>query len=62
MGVHAGNTMAFQELMIAPTGADCFAEGIRLAMDVYSALKAIIADCFGAPGKRTECVSWKKLD
>lgn len=60
-GVHSGNTMAFQELMIAPTGAESFAEGIRLAVDVYSALKTIIADRFGAPGERTECTYRNKL-
>lgn len=60
-GVHSGNTMAFQELMIAPTGAESFAEGIRLAVDVYSALKTIIADRFGAPGERTEWTYRNKL-
>lgn len=48
--------MAFQELMIAPTEAKSFAEGIRLAVEVYSALKAIIADRFGAPGETTKYI------
>lgn len=54
-GVHAGNTMPFQELMIAPTEAKSFAEGIRLGVEVYQALKAIITDRFGAVGEPTNC-------
>lgn len=43
--------MAFQELMIAPTAARSFSEGLRLAAEVYHALKAIIAERFGALGE-----------
>lgn len=60
-GVHSGITMAFQELMIVPIGAESFAEGIRLAVDVYFGLKSIIADRFGAPGERTECTYRNQL-
>ncbi|KAF5013163.1 hypothetical protein FDECE_827 [Fusarium decemcellulare] len=48
-GVHSGNTMAFQEIMIAPTGASSFEEGIRMAAEVYHTLKWVIAEKFGAP-------------
>ncbi|KAK3990680.1 enolase [Cladorrhinum sp. PSN332] len=48
-GVHSGNTMAFQEIMIAPVGAGSFEEGIRMATEVYHKLKAVIGDRFGAP-------------
>ncbi|KAM6532485.1 hypothetical protein FSOLCH5_001908 [Fusarium solani] len=48
-GVHSGNTMAFQEIMIAPTGAQSFEEAIRMASEVYHTLKSVITDKFGAP-------------
>jgi enolase len=51
-GVHSGNTMAFQEIMIAPTGAQSFEEAIRMASEVYHTLKSVITDKFGAPGER----------
>ncbi|KAM0425674.1 hypothetical protein ACHAPT_009206 [Fusarium lateritium] len=41
-GVHSGNTMAFQEIMMAPTGAESFEEAIRMASEVYHALKGVI--------------------
>lgn len=50
-GVHSGNTMAFQEIMIAPTGAESFEEAIWMASEVYHTLKIVIADRFGAPGE-----------
>ena len=50
-GVHSGNTMAFQEIMLAPTGATSFEEGIRMAAETYHALKTVITEKFGAPGK-----------
>lgn len=48
--------MAFQELMIAPTEAKSFSEAIRLAAEVYHALKDIIATRFGSPGKAAKCI------
>lgn len=51
-GVHSGNTMAFQEIMLAPVDASSFEEGIRMACEVYQHLKKVISDKFGAPGKR----------
>lgn len=47
-GKHSGNGMAFQEFMIAPTGAKTIEEGIRMASETYHALKGIIDDKFGA--------------
>ncbi|KIW93767.1 phosphopyruvate hydratase [Cladophialophora bantiana CBS 173.52] len=46
-GVHSGNPMAFQEFMIAPTGAPSFAQGIQWAAEVYQELKSIITKTFG---------------
>ncbi|KAK4934136.1 hypothetical protein LTR10_024460 [Elasticomyces elasticus] len=46
-GVHSGNTMTFQEFMIAPTGAASIAQGIQWASEVYQALKSIIIKEFG---------------
>jgi len=49
-GVHSGNTMAFQEIMMAPTGASSFHEAMQMGSEVYQTLKKIIADKFGSPG------------
>jgi len=46
-GVHSGNTMAFQEFMIAPTGAASITQGIQWAAEVYQDLKSIITKRFG---------------
>ncbi|KAK3695643.1 putative enolase [Podospora appendiculata] len=48
-GRHSGNTMAFQEIMVAPTGAQTFEEGVRMGSEIYHALKEIVAENFGAP-------------
>ncbi|KAK4166279.1 enolase [Cladorrhinum sp. PSN259] len=48
-GVHSGNTMAFQEIMIAPVGAGSIEEGIRMGAEVYHKLKVVISERFGAP-------------
>lgn len=50
-GVHSGNTMAFQEIMIAPVGATSFEEAMRMGSEVYQALKKILVEKFGSPGK-----------
>lgn len=47
-GRHSGNGMAFQEFMIAPTGAKTIEEGIQMASETYFVLKQIISDKFGA--------------
>ncbi|OAG44459.1 phosphopyruvate hydratase [Fonsecaea monophora] len=46
-GVHSGNTMAFQEFMIAPTGATSITQGIQWASEVYQTLRSIIIEKFG---------------
>lgn len=39
-GVHAPNSLDFQEFMIAPIGLPSFAEALRAGAEVYAALKA----------------------
>lgn len=46
-GVHSGNTMAFQEFMIAPVGAHSMAEALQMGAEVYAELKTVIVDRFG---------------
>jgi enolase len=42
-GAHAGfESTDFQEFMIAPLGADTFAEGLRWGVETYHALKAVL--------------------
>lgn len=41
-GKFADNTMDIQELMIAPTGADCFTRGIDMCCEIYHELKNIL--------------------
>jgi enolase len=49
-GKHSGNTMAFQEFMIAPVGADSMAQAVQMGSEVYQALKGVITSKFGAAG------------
>ena len=49
-GVHSGNTIAFQECMIAPVGASSFADAVRIGAEVYSHLKDVITEKFGKSG------------
>jgi len=46
-GVHSGNTMAFQEFMIAPVGATSMAEAVQIGAEVYQELKEVITRKFG---------------
>ncbi|MFI5266336.1 MAG: phosphopyruvate hydratase [Chloroflexota bacterium] len=39
-GVHADNNVDFQEFMVAPVGAETFAEALRMGSEVFHALKA----------------------
>ncbi len=39
-GVHADNGADFQEFMVAPIGAPSFAEGLRMVVEIYHALKS----------------------
>jgi enolase len=43
-GVHADNTIDFQEFMIMPVGAESFAEGLRMGVEVYQTLKKALQD------------------
>lgn len=47
-GVHSGNTMAFQEIMLAPVGAQSVAEAVRMGSEVYQQLKKVITRKFGS--------------
>ncbi|KAI0428743.1 Enolase, C-terminal TIM barrel domain-containing protein [Xylaria sp. FL1042] len=46
-GVHSGNSMAFQEFMIAPVGAANMKEAVRMGAETYHQLKAVIERKFG---------------
>lgn len=43
-GVHAKNTIDFQEFMIVPHSAKTFSESLRWAAETYQTLKTILAD------------------
>jgi enolase len=41
-GAHADNKVDFQEFMVVPAGAPTFAEGLRMGVEVFHALKATL--------------------
>jgi enolase 1/2/3 len=41
-GVHADNSVDFQEFMIMPVGATMFAEALRMGVEVFQKLKAVL--------------------
>ena len=43
-GAHADSGVDVQEFMIAPIGAESFAEALRMGAEVYHALKAVLKD------------------
>jgi enolase len=43
-GVHADNPIDFQEFMIMPVGAESFAEGLRMGVEVFQTLKKALHD------------------
>ena len=43
-GVHAPNSLDFQEFMIAPLGAPTLADAVRAGAEVYAALRGLLAD------------------
>ena len=47
-GVHADNPIDFQEFMVMPVGAESFAEGLRMGVEVFRTLKG------GAEGRRAQ--------
>ncbi len=48
-GAHASNNVDIQEFMILPVGASSFSHGLRMATEVFHALKGVL----GAAGKST---------
>ena len=47
-GVHSGNTMACQEIMLTPVGAMSMAEAVQMGAETYQQLKKVTKK-FGAP-------------
>jgi len=43
-GAHADNNVDFQEFMIMPVGATCFAEALRMGAEIFHALKKVLKD------------------
>ncbi|MBS7525922.1 phosphopyruvate hydratase [Fusibacter paucivorans] len=43
-GAHADNTVDIQEFMIVPTGAVSFREGLRMGVEVFHSLKAVLRE------------------
>lgn len=43
-GAHADNSVDIQEFMIVPRGAESFSQAMRMAAEVYSALKKLLHD------------------
>jgi enolase len=41
-GVHAPNRVDFQEYMILPSGASCFAESLRMGAEIFHALRDVL--------------------
>ena len=41
-GAHSSAPIAFQEFMIRPIGADCFAEALRMGSEVFYSLKSLL--------------------
>jgi enolase len=41
-GVHAQNSLDFQEFMVVPLGADRFSDALRVAVEVFHTLKAVL--------------------
>ena len=43
-GAHAANALDVQEFMVVPVGAESFAEGLRLGVEVYHSLKRVLSE------------------
>jgi enolase len=43
-GAHAANSLDLQEFMIVPAGAETFAEGLRIAVEVFHTLKKLFEE------------------
>jgi len=46
-GEHAGNSLAFQEFFVIPTGAETFSESMEIGCETFHALKKVIKGKFG---------------
>ncbi len=46
-GMHAGNSLDFQEFMIAPIGAENFHEALRMGSEIYQQLKTNLKQKYG---------------
>lgn len=46
-GSHAGNTLAFQEFMLLPTGASGFSEAMQMGAEIYQHLKKLVVKKYG---------------
>ncbi len=53
-GMHADNNVDFQEFMVAPVGANSFADALRMGAEVFQALKAILHTRGGSGGQGDE--------
>ena len=60
-GLHSGNAMAFQEIMIALVGADSFEEAMRMGSEVYQRLKKVVSANYGPQGKCSRKVMFRKV-
>ena len=43
-GAHAANSIDLQEFMVVPVGAETFAQGLRIGVEVYHSLKGVLSD------------------
>jgi enolase len=43
-GAHAQNSLDFQEFMLVPAGAETFSEALRIGVETYHALKALLKE------------------
>ena len=43
-GAHAQNSLDFQEFMLVPAGAETFSEALRIGVECYHALKALLKE------------------
>jgi len=43
-GVHADNTVDFQEFMIMPVGAESFSQALRMGVEIFHTLKKVLKD------------------
>jgi enolase 1/2/3 len=43
-GAHAENSLDFQEFMLVPAGADSFSEALRVGVECYHSLKALLSE------------------